>query len=335
LNDAASVSGSVLSSGRLPGRGVWFRAVLAAVCFGVGLGFYVWVRPLQVLFALAQVTLRLQGVHSEYVQVDGYRIHYYVGGSGKPIVLVHGLGGRSEDWTMLIPRLLHGGHRVYALDLLGYGRSERPPDAAFSIPQEAGIVEHFMAVEGLKQTDLAGWSMGGWIAMRVALDQPAAIRRLIVYDSAGLRFDLGYDATVFYANTPEKLATLNELLAPYHAPPMAGFIQRAVLRVLARNGWVIQRSLTSMMTGADLLDGEISDLKMPFLIMWGKQDKITPVALGYQLHSDAPQSVLEIFDGCGHLAPRECVPEMGPRTVEFLNASPAPAGGVVEVGIGH
>jgi pimeloyl-ACP methyl ester carboxylesterase len=328
LDETVSVSGSVLSSGLLPGRGVWFRALLASLCFVVGLAAYVYLRPLQVLFAIAQMTLLVQGVHSDYVQVDGHRIHYYVGGSGKPIVLVHGLGGRSEDWTVLIPRLLHGGYRVYALDLLGYGRSERPQDAAYSIPQEAGIVEHFMDAEGLKQTDLAGWSMGGWVAMRVALDEPAAIRRLIVYDSAGLGFDLGYDPTVFYADTPERLATLNELLAPGHAPPMPEFIQRAVLRALARNGWVIQRSLQSMMAGQDILDGKVAGLKMPFLIMWGKQDKITPVALGYALHQEAPQSVLEIFDGCGHLAPRECVPRMGPRTVEFLNASPAPAGDV-------
>jgi pimeloyl-ACP methyl ester carboxylesterase len=328
---AGSVSDSVLSSGRLPGRGVWFRALLALVCFAAGLGVYVWLRPLQVLFALAQMSLRVQGVHSEYVRVDGYRIHCYVGGSGKPIVLVHGLGGRSEDWTVLIPELLRGGYRVYALDLLGYGRSARPQDAAYSIPQEAGIVEHFMAAEGLRQTDLAGWSMGGWIAMRAALDEPQAIRRLIVYDSAGLRFDLAYDPTVFYADTPEKLATLNQLLSPGTPPPMAGFIQSAVLRALARNRWVIQRSLQSMMAGADLFDGKVSELKMPFLIVWGKQDKITPVALGYALHAEAPQSVLEIYDGCGHLATRECVPKLGPATVDFLNASPAPASGVVEI----
>jgi pimeloyl-ACP methyl ester carboxylesterase len=321
----------MLSGSLWPGRGAWFRALLALLCFAAGLGIYVWLRPLEVLFALAQIDLRmLHGVHSEYTQVDGYRIHYYVGGSGKPIVLVHGLGGRSEDWTVLIPRLILGGYRVYALDLLGYGRSARPRNAEYSIPQEAGIVEHFMAAQGLQQTDLAGWSMGGWIAMRVALDEPQAIRRLIVYDSAGLRFDLAYDPNVFWADTPEKLATLNALLSPGKHPVLAGFIERAVLRALARNGWVIQRSLHSMMAGADLLDGKVSELKMPFLIVWGKQDQITPVALGYQLHAEAPQSLLEIYDGCGHLAARECVPRLGPRTVDFLNTSPPLAGGVVE-----
>lgn len=326
------IAGGERNGGRRP---VVFRALLALVCFVAGLGIYVWLRPLQVLFTLAQVALRLDGVRSEYARVDGYRIHYYVGGAGKPIVLVHGLGGRSEDWTVLIPTLLRGGYRVYALDLLGYGRSSRPQSAAYSIPQEAGIVEQFMAVEGLKKADLAGWSMGGWVAMRVALDDPQAIRRLIVYDSAGLRFNLAYDSTLFWANTPAKLAELNNLLSPYlppkTVPAMPGFIQRAVLRVLAWNSWVIQRSLNSMLTGADLLDGKVSALKMPFLIVWGKQDQIIPVEAAYRLHAEVPQSVLEVYDGCGHLAPRECVPKIGPRTLKFLNAEPAPTGGLVEI----
>jgi pimeloyl-ACP methyl ester carboxylesterase len=325
------LSESVAVSVRRTGRAVLFRAVLTLVCFVAGMALLVWMRPLEVLFTGAQVALRLHGVRSEYIPVDGYRIHCYVGGSGKPIVLVHGLGGRSEDWTALIPRLVRGGYRVYALDLLGYGRSERPPDAAYSIAQEAGIVEHFMAAEGLRQTDLAGWSMGGWIAMRVALDEPQAVRRLVLFDSAGLRFVVPYDPALFWADTPAKLTRLNDLLSPGTAPALAGFIQRAVLQSLARTGWVIHRSVQSMLTGADLVDGKVAALKMPLLIVWGKQDQITPVAMAHELHAAAPQSVLEIYDGCGHLAPRECLPKIGPRLLSFLDADVAPAGGVVEI----
>src|SRR5271170_1367438 len=117
------------------------RALLVLLCFAIGLGLFACLRPLELLFTMVQVKLRLDGISSEFVNVDGYRIHYYTGGSGPPIVLVHGLGGRAEDWANLMPQLVHGGHRVYALDLLGYGRSARPLDAAYSIPQEAGIVE--------------------------------------------------------------------------------------------------------------------------------------------------------------------------------------------------
>jgi len=298
------------------------RALLVFISFAIGVGLYACLRPIELLVTVVQIKLRLDGITSEFVSVDGHRIHYYTGGSGPPIVLVHGLGGRSEDWANLMPQLVRGGHRVYALDLLGFGRSARPRDAAYSIPQEAGIVEKFIAGQNLDRTDLAGWSMGGWIAMRVALDEPERIRRLAIYDSAGLRYDVPFDTSVFWPDNPTKLATLRDLLSPGVAPPVPALIQRDVFRLTGRNGWIIQRSMQSMLTGADVLDGKLAALKMPVLIVWGKQDKITPVAVGYTIHNQVPQSVLEIYDGCGHLAARECSDRIGPNTLAFLNADP-------------
>ncbi len=77
-------------------------------------------------------------------------------------------------------------------------------------------------------------------------------------------------------------------------------MERDILRVTRRNGWIVQRSMQSMLAGADLLDGKLAALKMPVLIVWGRQDKITPVAVAYAFHAQVPQSVLEIYDGCGH-----------------------------------
>jgi pimeloyl-ACP methyl ester carboxylesterase len=298
------------------------RALLVLICLVIGLGLYICLRPLEMLFTVVQARLRLDGIRSKFIDVDGYPVHYYTGGSGPPIVLVHGLGGRAEDWANLMPQLVHGGHRVYALDLLGYGRSARPLDAAYSIPQEAGIVEKFIAIQKLDRTDLAGWSMGGWIAMRVALDEPERIRRLAIYDSAGLRYDVPFDTSLFWPDNPAKLAALNDLLSPGPVPPVPALIQHDVFRLTQRSGWIVQRSMQSMLTGADLLDGKLAGLKMPLLIVWGKQDHITPIAIAYAIHAQTPQSVLEIYDGCGHLAARECTDSIGPNTVVFFNASP-------------
>ena len=57
---------------------------------------------------------------------------------------------------------------------------------------------------------------------------------------------------------------------------------------------------------------------MPVLILWGKEDRITPLALGQKMHELVPQSELDVFNGCGHLAPQQCAAEMGPRMVEFV-----------------
>ena len=68
----------------------------------------------------------IAGFHSEYVRVGPYRVHYFVGGQGTPLLLIHGLGARSEDWTPEMPVYAKNGFRVYAIDLLGCGRTDRP-----------------------------------------------------------------------------------------------------------------------------------------------------------------------------------------------------------------
>lgn len=299
------------------------RGLLVLTCFLIGLVLYACLRPLELALALLQVKLRVvDGISSRYVNLDGYQIHYFEGGSGSPIVLIHGLGSRAEDWANLMPQLVDGGRHVYAIDMLGYGRSARPRDGTYSIPQEAGMVEKFIASQNLGQTDLGGWSMGGWVAARVALDEPEQIRRLALYDSAGLRFQLPFKVSVFWPDNPQTLDALNDLLSPGHGPRIPGILRQDILRLVRHNGWIVQRSMNSMLKGADLLDGKLGGLKMPVLIAWGENDQLTPVSLAYIFHAQIPQSVLEIYDGCGHLAPRECADRIGPNTLDFLKAEP-------------
>jgi pimeloyl-ACP methyl ester carboxylesterase len=292
--------------------------------FAAGLIGFAWERPLTILVAAAQARLRLAGIRSEYTRIPYGRvgtidIHYYAGGSGSPVVLVHGLGGRAEDWVSLIPQMVRARHRVYALDLPGYGRSDWPRDAQYSIPELAGAVEAFMDTQHLEQADLGGWSMGGWVAMRLALDEPQRVRRLVLFDSAGLRFDLKWDTSIFEPNTPEKLRTLDDLLMPRPPPQVPAFLARDVFRYVNRHGWVVRRNMDSLLTQKDLLDGRLGALKMPVLIVWGKQDYLIPYAAGEQMHHDIQQSELQIFDGCGHLAAGQCASRIGPAVNQFLD----------------
>ncbi|HTZ60493.1 MAG TPA: alpha/beta fold hydrolase [Acidobacteriaceae bacterium] len=292
--------------------------LLLAVAFGV----LAWRHPLWLVDRQIDARLRLNGVHGNYVTVNGYKVHFLAGGSGRPLVLIHGLGSRAEDWANLIPQLIAGGHRVYALDLLGYGKSAQPRDADYSISQQAGLVEGFLDSQHLPQVDLGGWSMGGWIAMKVALHEPERVRRLVLLDSAGLRFKLGFDPSLFQPASPKDIAALEELLIP-HPQPLPRFLAMAMLRRGDHVEWVVGRSVQSMMTGKDLVDGKLASLTMPVLIGWGDQDRLIPLSVAYQLHRDILQSVLDIYAGCGHLAPGRCVSQVGPSVVDFLNAQPA------------
>jgi pimeloyl-ACP methyl ester carboxylesterase len=316
-----SVQGKAIEAERFTrraGRSLLFVLLLLALGFGI----LVWRNPLWLVDREIDASLRLHGVHSEFVTVHGLRMHYLVGGSGRPLVLVHGLGSRAADWANLIPQLIDGGRRIYAMDLLGYGLSAQPKDAHYSISDQASMVEGFLDSEHLQQVDLAGWSMGGWIAMRVALQQPDRVRRLVLLDSAGLRFKLNFDPALFQPASPADLAALEDLLVP-HPRPLPGFLAVAMLRRGDRIGWVVHRSLQSMMTGADLVDGELGSLTMPVLIGWGDQDRLIPLSVAYRLHALIPQSVLDIYADCGHLAPGQCARQVGPSVVDFLNAQPA------------
>ena|SRR5271165_4309935 len=164
----------------------WIFAV-ALLVVAAGAGFFF--RPLWFFNQFQVLHLRAEGVESYKVLIDGHKIHYYVRGpvSGAPIVLVHGLGGRAEDWLNLAPYLVKAGYRVYTPDLLGFGQSEEPENESYSIPDQAGVIVKFFDAVGLRQPDLAGWSMGGWIVQKVAADHPERVRRLVIVDSAGLR----------------------------------------------------------------------------------------------------------------------------------------------------
>jgi len=259
------------------------------------------------------------GLKSQVVTLRGYQIHYLVAGEGKPMVLVHGLAGRAEDWLSIIPELTHKGYKVYAPDLLGFGRSAKP-DVDYSIALQENIVREFIDSQKLQQTDLAGWYMGGWIVLKFAAENPGRVRRLVVMDSAGLKFD-AVNANALRPKNEADLAHMMQVLTP-NAKPIPSFYAKQMLRQFADEDWIVDRALKSMYTGKDLMDGKMDTVKIPVLIVWGDQDVLTPLTLGEQMHDALPQSVLQVVHGCGHLAPVECSTRVSMAMVQFLEANP-------------
>ena len=303
-------------------------ALLVLVVVAAGLIFYrypLWVADQQIRFHLWR-----EGVKSEYVEAGGYRLHYFEaspgnGGGGTPLVLVHGLGARGEDWAAMIPTLAAQGFHVYAPDLLGYGRSPKP-DVDYSISLQEQTVAQFMQVVHVPRADVGGWSMGGWIVMKLALDHPEMVDRLVIYDSAGVYFPATWEPELF---TPADVVGVKKLMSILSPEPrsLPNFAAEAALRKLERNAWVIRRNMTAMTGGRDLLDFRLYQISQPMLIVWGAQDELIPLSAGEAIHKSVPQSVLNIVEGCGHLAPAECPRPVIESTVEFLKAEPPLRGG--------
>ncbi len=209
-------------------------------------------------------SLFLHRVQSNYVMMPEGRVHYYeaesrVPGGGIPLVLVHGLADRDESWAPMLERLKRSGFHVYAPDLLGYGRSPKPADSDYSISTQEQFVADFIQAIGLQKPNVGGWSMGGWIVLKLALDHPEMVDRVVIYDSAGIRHQVGGGAEIFHPTNGPELQHLADLLEP-HAKPMPQFVLRDALRTLGEGQWVVDSSMASMEAGKDLLDTRLGGL---------------------------------------------------------------------------
>jgi pimeloyl-ACP methyl ester carboxylesterase len=319
------------------------RFLTLATIFVVVIAVAFLLRPISFFDAYTYLRDDLNGVFSHSITVSGVRIHYLAAGpsSGEPMVLVHGLGGRAENWRNLAPVLAQQGYRVYMPDLPGFGRSGRPEDFSYSVRDQADFVIAFLDALQLRQVDLGGWSMGGWIAQILAARHPERVSRLLLFDSVGLAVVPTWNTALFTPANADELDQLEALLetAPH---PIPGFVARDILRVSRQSDWVIHRALASMLSGSDVTDTMLPRLEIPVLIAWGTADRITPLSMGETMHRLIPHSVLDLAPGCGHLAPVECTPQLTPAILEFLKTpagrseqahdrkTPSPLGGIAE-----
>ena len=285
-------------------------------------GTAIYAHPLFLADQYLRIRLFSYGAHSRYVAIDGHRVHYYEAGpaNGTPLVLVHGLGSRAEDWSPLIPGLAGNGFHIFVPDLLGYGRSDKP-DVDYSMTLQETIVTRFMQAVGLPKADVAGWSMGGWVAAKLTVDHPEMVDRLVLYDSAGLYFPATFDASLFTPNDRPGLQHLIQMLQPFHSPTPA-FVDRDIIKRLQQNAWVIRRSLDAMTSGRDLLDFRLASIDRPTLIVWGTKDVLIPPSVGESMHHLIRNSSMTQIDGCGHLAPAQCSASALATTLQFLKSDP-------------
>ncbi len=300
------------------------RRRLAALVVGLlavaAVALVAW--PLAALRTAGELALRLSGVESRHVRAGRYELRYLEAGGGPPLVLVHGLGSdAANDWGRLVAPLAKSYH-VYAPDLPGFGRSQRPADADYSIPMQVEALAAFMDAVGVRRARVAGLSMGGWIAARLASEQPERVERLVLVDAAGMR---PLDTSPIPAETllPHDEAGVRRLIAAVrHKPPaLPGFLARDILKERLREEWVVRRALESMRPGRDWLNGTLGRATMPVLVVWGRQDTLIPVAYAAPLAAEFQHARLALLDGCGHVPMADCPQAFDRELVGFLGST--------------
>lgn len=300
-------------------RGVLAVVVVAAAAFAA----LVW-RPVTMISAASRTRLWFAGVRDGTAQVGPHRLHYLVAGSGRPVVLLHGLGGYGLQWGDYIPALAESGARVYAPDLLGFGRSDRP-DVDYSTPLETEVLRGFLDSLHVQQADLVGLSMGGWVAANFARLYPDRVRRLVLVDAAGMMVAPG-GPTHTLPRSPEDVVRMMQLVSSGRTSAPWPF-RRGYVREVAPLAPVFERFHRNRKLGIGNIDGQLATVTMPALLVWGALDQLTPLAAAHEYHRQLPQSELVVLENCGHIAAMDCKSHVLPEVRAFLAAAQPTQGG--------
>jgi pimeloyl-ACP methyl ester carboxylesterase len=264
------------------------------------------------------------------IALDGVGIHYVDRGQGPPLVLIHGLGGSICNFRYNIP-VLSQHLRVVALDLKGFGYSERPAAGDYSLTAQARLVGELMDRLGIPRAAVLGHSMGGAIALRLAATWPEKVDRLILVGSAPP------DRMVprFVASPPlPSLLGLGTALV-LHQPRLReivlrqGFYDPAFLspemveefRHIARIRGSTSAIASVLRDAAREEPIDLSRLSQPVLLLWGRHDRWPGLRLARWLADQIPDARLKVIERARHMVLEERAEEANEAILSFLFGS--------------
>jgi len=266
----------------------------------------------------------LAGLSARSVTAAGHRIVYLEGGSGEPLVLLHGFGGDKDGWPPLARRLTAHFH-LYVLDLPGFGESTRDPAARYGFAEQAERVAAFAQAVGIARPfHIGGNSMGGAIAGVFAARHPERVKTLWLIDPAGVtsatrsevyrEFEAGRNPLVVAG--PQDFDALMGLLfvhPPWIPPRLAAALARARAAHRDFDAKVFQDLRDSNLS----LEKELRGSTVPTLITWGDRDRVVDVSGAALLAAAMLQARLDIQHGVGHVPMMEQPDDTAARYLAF------------------
>ncbi|SDX23375.1 alpha/beta fold hydrolase [Tepidimicrobium xylanilyticum] len=231
------------------------------------------------------------------VEIDGIKINYICEGQGKDILVLHGWGANISTVLPII-NLLKPYFRVYAVDLPGFGESDKPKEV-FGSEDYARILKEFIDKMGVKKIVLIGHSFGGKLSILLGIKYPEIIDKIVLINSAGLVPKRGlkyyikvygfktlkflYNIIFFWANKEEKREKFYKRFGSTDYREADGIMRKILVRVVNEDFKEI-----------------LKEIKSPTLLIWGDKDTATPLYMGKIMESQIPDSGLVILEGAGH-----------------------------------
>ncbi|HEX9099411.1 MAG TPA: alpha/beta fold hydrolase [Candidatus Dormibacteraeota bacterium] len=286
-----------------------------------------------------------------FVDIGSLRVHHMHGGRGSPVVFIHGLGSSGYmEWRFTLEAAAER-HRVYAPDLPGYGRTEKPR-ARYTIPYFARFVERYIENRGLRSVVLVGASLGGRIALELALEQPQLVRKLVLVNTLGLGRPQIRMAQMAYGLVT--IPRVGEAVMRFTRDALSWASPKMIRRVAGRYagpGSDLERSmddvylgnLREMYAGDDFhnaylstvrslinpralfgghhdVTARLNEIKIPLQLIWGADDPLFPVAHADRAHALVARSRLAVIAGAGHSPQAERPEEFNRVLLNFIDS---------------
>ncbi len=291
-----------------------------------------------------------RSVQSGMLQMDDLRVHELQGGHGTPVLFIHGLGSSGYmEWRFNLASTAER-HPVFAPDLPGYGRTEKPR-TRYTIRYFARFIERYMESRGLRSAAIVGTSLGGRIALEIALEYPKLVRRLVLVNALGLGRPKPQMAQMAYGlvtvpHVGEAVMRFTRSALRW-APPrtirkVAGRFQGASsdlektmddaylddLREMYATDEFHNAYLSTvralihpraLMGGEHDVSARLGELKMPVQLIWGSNDPLFPLAHATRAHAMISDCRLAVIEGAGHTPQAERPEEFNRVLSAFLH----------------
>ncbi|HTK81510.1 MAG TPA: alpha/beta hydrolase [Bacteroidota bacterium] len=265
----------------------------------------------------------------EYLTVDGMRTHIRRAGSGKILLLIHGLGA-PQMWQRVIEPL-SATFDVIAVDLPGFGESD-PPSAFYSPGDYSDFIDHLLTALMVRSPHIVGVSFGGQVAAGFASRNPGNIGSLVLVASTGLlrsrwfaRYEILWAAV---AAILKRTVLKSEVLIAYLSRRSYYDIRNRPEHFVANfmgqfsdadkaDTWL--NALRHVLIHDPVFEQQLNNIRCRTLIIWGAQDQSVPASLAHRFQKLIPGSDLNIFPECSHSVPLEKPSELCDAVTRFVH----------------
>jgi pimeloyl-ACP methyl ester carboxylesterase len=273
-----------------------------------------WARPLAVLAWSERWALRRAGLRSAELSSSAASLHYFRGGSGPTLVLLHGAGDQAGAWSRIVPAL-QSKYELVIPDLPGHGESE-PRTGPLGIGAMLSGVEALLdSVVPRAPLILVGNSLGAWIATLYAHRHPERISRIVLVNGGALMGDRP-DISLM----PKDRAAARRALEATRCPgsrPVPDYVVDDIIRQ-ARRGPIGRIAAGAADMFQYLLQGRLQEIGTPVDLLWGECDQLMPLSYARKMLAAFPAARLTTLPTGGHVPQRECAKDFAAKLMDLL-----------------